>query len=152
MNVTQISFDDLKDYWTEVDHFRDPKKKYRQVVRRLGPYRSTISDPRRYSYGLFDDGRLIGATHLVQWSNKLVRYRTLNVRKPFRGRGLGALLLTSAIDLDWRDWNSSNAHLFGWIRRDHHAWAESQGFQPLDGRWYDDHIAMTKPLDEFYVA
>ena len=149
MDVSQISFDDLKDYWTEVDHFRDPDKKYREVVRRLGPYSSAISDPRRFSYGLFEDGRLIGATHLVQWSKDLVRYRTLNVRKPYRGRGLGLLLLKSAIDLDWRDWKYSGAHLFGWIRRDHQEWAKTQGFEPLDGRWHDNHIAMTRPLDEF---
>ncbi len=46
MDVTRISFDDLKSYWVEFDHFGDPDKKIREVVRRLGPYESTITDPR----------------------------------------------------------------------------------------------------------
>ena len=54
MNVRRISFDELKSYWIEVDHFRDPDKKIREVVRRLGPMESSIADPRRESYGLFD--------------------------------------------------------------------------------------------------
>ena len=149
MDVTRISFEELKRYWAEVDHFRDPDKKFREVVRRLGPYTTTIEDPRRFSYGLFDGSDLIGATHLVQWSERLIRYRTLNVRKAYRGRELGMFLLRSAVNLDWPDWKSGDNALFGWIRRDHRPWAESQGFQPLDGQWHDDHIAMTKPLREF---
>ena len=54
MDVTRISFDDLKSYWVEFDHFRDPDKKTREVVRQLGLYESAITDPRRASYGLFD--------------------------------------------------------------------------------------------------
>lgn len=149
MDVSHISFDQLKDYWAEVDHFRDPDKKFREVVHRLGPYTSKLSDPRRFSYGLFDGPDLVGATHLVQWSDSLIRYRTLNVREAYRGRGLGAHLLCEAVNLDWRDWKSAENALFGWIRRDHRAWAENQGFQPLDGQWHDDHVAMSKPLNRF---
>ena len=69
MDVARISFKDLKSYWIEVDHFKDPNKKIREVVRTLGPYRTEMPDPRRFSYGLFDDGRLVGVTHLVQWSD-----------------------------------------------------------------------------------
>ena len=146
MDVERISFNELKSYWIEVDHFKDPDKKIREVVRRLGPYKTQRQDPRRFSYGLFDDGTLVGVTHLVQWSGALVRYRTLNVRSSHRGRDLGWFLLGSAINMDWA---STDNDLFGWIRRDHQAWASAHGFKPLDGSWHDDHMAMTKPLKAF---
>jgi len=149
MDVARISFEDLKSYWIEIDHFEDPDKKIREIVRRLGPYQSTLADPRRFSYGLFDEKHLVGVTHLVQWSDNLVRYRTLNVRQSHRGRNLGSFLLSAAIDLDWRDRKSADRYLFGWIRREHQAWAVQHGFKPLDGSWHDDHIAMTRPLDDF---
>jgi GNAT superfamily N-acetyltransferase len=147
--VAHISFDELKSYWIEVDHFRHPEKKFRQVVRRLGPYQSTLDDPKRHSYGLFDGDRLIGVTHLVQWSDDLVRYRTLNVRPPYRGRNLGELFLERAVNLDWGHLKSPGKYLLGWIRRDHQPWACAHGFDPLDGSWHDDHIAMIRPLDTF---
>jgi N-acetylglutamate synthase-like GNAT family acetyltransferase len=146
MNVSRISFDELKSYWIEVDHFKVPNKKIREVVRQLGPYKCEMTDPRRFSYGLYDGEELVGVTHLVQWSDQLVRYRTLNVRRSHRGRGLGSFLLTCAINMDWK---SSDHDLFGWIRRDHQAWAKIHGFKPLDGSWHDNHIAMTKPLSDF---
>ncbi len=149
MDVTHISFGDLKSYWIEVDHFRDPSKKFREVVRKLGPYKTMIDDPRRFSYGLFDEGKLVGVTHLVQWNDNLIRYRTLNVLPSHRGRDVGAFLLRNAVNLDWRDWKSPDNSLFGWIRRDHQSWASSHGFKPFDGSWHDDHILMTKPLDAF---
>ncbi len=146
MDVARISFSVLKSYWIEVDHFKDPHKKIREVVRRLGPYESVTLDPRRFSYGLYDNEELVGVTHLVQWSDHLVRYRTLNVRHSHRGRDLGAFLLKSAIKLDWLP---SDHDLFGWIRREHQPWAINHGFKPLDGTWHDDHIAMIKPLRDF---
>jgi N-acetylglutamate synthase-like GNAT family acetyltransferase len=146
MDVERISFDDLKSYWIEVDHFKDPNKKIRELVRKLGPYESEMMDPRRFSYGLYDKGELVGATHLVQWSDHLVRYRTLNVRQSHRGKDHGSFLLKSAINMDW---HSSDHDLFGWIRREHQPWAIIHGFKPLDGTWHDDHIAMTKPLRDF---
>jgi N-acetylglutamate synthase-like GNAT family acetyltransferase len=146
MNVAWISFNDLKSYWIEVDHFKDPDKNIRELVRHLGPYKTQEIDPRRFSYGLYDGSDLVGVTHLVQWSDRLVRYRTLNVRPSHRGRDLGLFLLSSAIHMDW---NSSDHDLFGWIRRDHQAWASAHGFKPLDGSWHDNHIAMTRPLSAF---
>lgn len=146
MDVARISFSLLKSYWIEVDHFKDPDKNIRELVRRLGPYVSELSDPRRFSYGLYDNEKLVGVTHLVQWSDALVRYRTLNVLQSHRGRDLGAFLLGSAIKLDWRGLDHD---LFGWIRREHQPWALNHGFMPLDGTWHDDHIAMTKPLGDF---
>lgn len=146
MDVVHISFNDLKSYWVEVDHFKDPNKKIRELVRYLGPYKSEMTNPRRFSYGLFDGPDLVGVTHLVQWSDALVRYRTLNVRPSHRGRDLGSFLLISAIIMDWR---AQDCDLFGWIRRDHQPWALAHGFDPLDGSWHDDHIAMTKSLSAF---
>ena len=149
MDVTRISFDELKSYWIEVDHFQDPDKKIREVVRRLGPLESSIADPRRESYGLFDGGRLVGATHLVKWNDYWVRFRTLNVRPEYRGRDLGWFLLSRAVNLDWQDRKQPEQYVFGWVRRDHRGWSDGHGFQPFDGRWHDDHIAMIKPLDTF---
>ena len=146
MDVARISFSDIKSYWIDVDHFKDPNKRIREVVRRLGPYKTEMLDPRRFSYGLFDEGVLVGVTHLVQWSESLVRYRTLNVLPSHRGGELGWFLLSSAINMDWK---SPENDLFGWIRRDHQAWAGAHGFKPLDGSWHDDHIAMTRPLSTF---
>ena len=45
MDVNRISFDQLKAYWVEVDHFGVTGKKFRNVVRTLGDYRSTLADP-----------------------------------------------------------------------------------------------------------
>lgn len=148
MEVVRISFDELKSYWIEVDHFKDTNKKIREVVRSLGPYKNKIDDPRRFSYGLYDGKTLAGVTHLVQWSDKLVRYRTLNVRPEHRNKNLGWFLLSSAVHMDWM---SSGLDLFGWIRRDHQTWANLHGFKQLDGQWHDDHIAMTKTLGEIQV-
>lgn len=145
MDVARISFRELKSYWIEVDHFKVPNKKIRKVVRQLGPYRAEMTDPRRFSYGLYDGPELVGVTHLVQWSDSLVRYRTLNVRHSHRGRDLGWFLLSSAIEMDWK---STDQELFGWIRRDHQAWAKLHGFKPLDGSWHDDHMAMIRPLND----
>jgi hypothetical protein len=149
MDVNRISFDEIKSYWIEVDHFGNPNKKIREVVRRLGAHESTVEEPRRFSYGLFDSGRLIGVTHLVEWSNDWLRYRTINVRKSYRGRDLGWFLLCAALDMDWRDWKKPDKHLFGWVKRDHLAWSEAHGFKPADDRWHDDHIAVIKPLSDF---
>lgn len=148
MDVNRISYAALKSYWIEVDHFSDPEKRIRELVRRLGPFETAIADPRRESYGLFDDGRMVGVTHLVQWSDDWVRYRTLNVRSSHRGRDLGWFLLRSALDRDWGDWKVPGKYVFGWVRRDHLAWSEAHDFKPFDGRWHDDHIAMIKPVAE----
>lgn len=149
MDISRISFDEIKAYWIEVDHFANPNKKIREIVRRLGVRESTIDEPRRFSYGLFDDRRLIGVTHLVEWSRYWLRYRTINVRKQYRGRDLGWFLLRSAVDMDWRDWKSPDRYVFGWIKRDHLAWSLAHGFKPVDDRWHQDHTGVIKPLTEF---
>ena len=149
MEVTQISFDDLKSYWVEVDHFGVPDKIIREVVRRLGPYESLITDPRRASYGLFDGEHLVGVTHLMQWNDSWVRYRTVNIRRSHRGRDLGWFLLSSAINMDWQDWKTADKYVFGWVKRDHQAWSINHDFKPFDGSWHDDHTAMIKPLSAF---
>ncbi len=149
MDVNRISFDQLKAYWVEVDHFGVAGKKFRNVVRTLGDYRSTLADPARFSYGLFDSGELIGVTHLVQWDEDWLRYRTLNIRQAYRSRNLGWYLLRTAVAQDWKDRVPAPTYIFGWVRREHQAWSITHGFTPADGRWVDGHIAMIKPLAEF---
>jgi hypothetical protein len=149
MDVNRISFDDLKSYWIEVDHFGNPKKKIREVVRRLGVHESSLDDPCRISYGLFDNGRLIGVTHLVEWSDRWLRYRTINVRRSYRGRDLGWFLLRSAVNMDWQAGKHLDNYVFGWVKRDHLAWSLAHNFKPFDERWHDDHTAVIKPLREF---
>ena len=149
MDVNRITFDDIKSYWIEVDHFGDPKKKIREVVRQLGAHETPLEDPRRFSYGLFDDGQLIGVTHLVEWSQHWLRYRTINVRKQYRGRDLGWFLLCSAVNMDWQDWKTPDKCVFGWVKRNHLAWSLAHDFKPVDDRWHDDHIAVVRPLNEF---
>jgi len=106
LEVRRIDFEEMKQYWIEVDHFKQPGKKIREVVRRLGPYECTIDDPRRVSYGLFHDNKMIGGTHLVQWDARWLRYRTLNIRKSYRGPDLGWILLRQAVNMDWQDWKA----------------------------------------------
>jgi hypothetical protein len=146
MEVKRIHFEELQRYWIEVDHFKKPGKKIREVVRILGPYECTIDNPRRESYGLFHDGKIIGATHLVQWDARWLRYRTLNVRTPYRGRDLGWTLLLGAVDLGWQDWKVPGRYLFGWIRRPHLSWSLAHGFKETGGRWHEDHMGMIRPL------
>ena len=147
--VERIDFETLKQYWLDVVHFQEPDKKIREVVRVLGPYECVLDDPRRESYGLFHDGGLIGVTHLVQWDANWLRYRTLNIREPFRGPDLGWMLLRRAMELDWRDWKVPGKFMFSWLRRSHMPWSLAHGFTEIDGRWHGDYIAMLKPMTEF---
>jgi len=142
MDIKEIDFETLKNYWIEVDHFKDPNKRIVEVIRSLGPHITTYSDPRRIAYGLYSGNTLIGATQLVQWSDTHVRYRTLNVREQFRGQDLGWYLLSSAYEKDWK----GRGKLFGWIRNTHYPWAKKHGFVDLDSKWTDDHIAMERDM------
>jgi len=147
IEVRRIPFDVLKQYWIEVDHFRNPDKKIREVVRVLGPYECTIEDPRRESYGLFQGDDLIGVTHLVQWDDRWLRYRTLNIRESHQGpEDLGWILLRRAIDQDWRDWKADGRYLFGWIRRHHVPWSLAHGFEQIGDTWHGEHIGMSRRL------
>jgi len=147
IDVRRIPFEVLKQYWIEVDHFQKPGKKIRDVVRVLGPYECTIENPRRESYGLFLEDDLIGVTHLVQWDDHWLRYRTLNIREAYRGpEDLGWQLLRRAIDLDWRDWKVDGRYMFGWIRRHHVPWSLAHGFETIGDTWHGEHIGMRRPL------
>jgi len=146
LSVAPIPFDEIKAYWIAVDHFGVPDKKIREVVSSLGPLKSSFADPRRVSYGLFDSDRIIGVTHLVQWSDDWVRYRTINIHPAYRGRDLGWYLIRIAVNMDWRDMKAPGKFLFGWIRRPHHPWSVAHGFEPADGTWHDDHMVMLKPM------
>jgi hypothetical protein len=140
--VKQIDFETLKNYWIEVDHFKDPNKRIVEVIKHLGPHTTPYNDPKRIAYGLYDGDKLIGATQLVQWSPTHVRYRTLNIREEYRGIGLGWFLLSSAWDTDWKDCGK----LFGWVRNTHYPWATLHGFNDYDQEWTNDHIAMEREM------
>ncbi len=147
VEIERISFAELKQYWIEVDHFRQPDKKIREVVRTLGPYTCAIEDPRRQSYGMLVDGGLIGVTHLVQWDGNWLRYRTLNIREAYQGpEDLGWKLLRRAVDMDWRDWKLDGRYLFSWARRSHVAWSLAHGFEAVTDTRHGEHIAMRRPL------
>lgn len=138
--VKQIDFETLKNYWIEVDHFKDPNKRIVEVIKYLGPHTTPYSDPRRIAYGLYSNDILIGATQLVQWNKTHVRYRTLNVREEYRGQDLGWLLLSTAYKKDWQ----GCGNLFGWIRDTHFKWALRHNFVKYDNEWVDNHIAMER--------
>jgi len=140
MVVKQIDFLTLKNYWLEVDHFKDPNKNIVEIIKTLGPHTTKETDPIRIAYGLYDNDKLIGATQLVKWSTELVRYRTLNIRKEYRGKDLGWYLLESAWNTDW----IHQGKLFGWVRDTHYDWAIKHRFTELDDSWTNDHIAMVK--------
>lgn len=142
--VKHIDFETIKNYWIEVDHFKDPNKRIVEVIKYLGPHTTPYDNPKRISYGLYDTDKLIGATQLVQWNETHVRYRTLNIRKEYRGQGLGWKLLETAYKTDWQ----GQGKLFGWIRNTHHRWAVSHGFIEIDSEWYDNHIGMEKEIHE----
>ena len=142
MIVKRISFDYIKEYWIEVDHFKDPNKKIVEVIKTLGNHVTPFSDPRRISYGLFDNNYMIGATHLVQWTEDLVRYRTLNIRKEYRGNDLGWHLLSEAWTMDWIGYKT----LYGYIRDTHVPWATKHGFQYYDDEYVDNHISMIREM------
>lgn len=149
MEVKHISFNALKAYWEKTDHFGQPDKKVREVVRSLGPYPAMLKDPPRQSYGLYDGNQMIGATHLVVWSDNWLRYRTINVQPQYRGQDLGWLLLSRAVNMDWQNWKQPDRYLLGWVKRDHQAWSLAHGFHTHDDTWHDDHTIMIKPLLEF---
>ena len=138
--VKQIDFNTLKNYWIEVDHFKDPNKRIVEVIKYLGPHTTTYSDPKRIAYGLYNNETLIGATQLVQWSPTHVRYRTLNIREEYRGQDLGWYLVSAAWQQAWQ----GNGKLFGWVRNTHYNWATAHKFTELDTAWTDDHIAMER--------
>ena len=138
--VKKINFETIRDYWIEVNHFDDPNKQIHEVIYTLGPHNNPYEDPRRISYGLFDEEKLIGATQLVQWSETHVRYRTLNVREQYRGKDLGWYLLNTAYHQDWQMFE----YIFGWIRDTHWNWAKRHDFVETDQHWTDNHIAMQR--------
>ena len=142
MEVLHITFDELKRYWIEVDHFQDASKVYTEIVPQLGPYQCELSNPKRFAYGLFAAGQLIGATHISEWNREWVRCRTINIRPPYRGGDLGWHLLSTALK---RDWSQARA-LLGWVRESAHDWCSAHGFVEIDGIWHGRHIGMVRDL------
>lgn len=136
-----ITFDELVSYWKMTNHFNDPNKKYTEVLGYLGNLTTPFKDPRRFSYGLFLDDKIIGATHLVHWDDKIVRYRTINILKEYQGNDLGWALLSQAWSKDWKGYGN----LLGWVRHDHEKWCLAHGFNAI-GTLYDNHIPMTRKM------
>lgn len=142
LEIYRIPFSQLVTYWIEVDHFKDPQKVYTEVLSHLGPYQSTIENPRRISYGLFHSGKMIGATHVCQWNPDWIRFRTINIRQAYRCHDLGWKFLRRILEVDW----SEHDTLFGWFRRTAHDWALRHGFHEMDGKWHGQHIGMLRKI------
>jgi hypothetical protein len=142
MIVQHIDFETIKQFWIDVNHFNEPDKKIVEIIKRLGKHRTFITNPKRISYGLFNNNNLIGVTHLVRWSDTHVRYRTLHILKEYRGNDLGWYLLKAAYKKDWQ----GEGNLFGWIRNTHYLWAKNHGFVDIDSTWTDNHIAMERNM------
>lgn len=140
--VKPIEFETIKQYWIEVDHFKDPNKRIEEIIKTLGPHITQELNPRRIAYGLFNNDMLIGATQLVHWSDNLIRYRTINIRSEYRGKDLGWYLLETAWNLDW----IGQGNLFGWVRDTHYDWAIKHNFTEMDKHWTGDHIAMSRVM------
>lgn len=138
--IREIDYETLKRYWIEVDHFQDPNKKIIEIIKYLGPHVTPYTNPRRIAYGLYDKNELIGVTQLVQWNETHIRYRTLNIRKQYRGQGLGWFLLLTSYNRHWK----GSGNLFGWVIDTHYKWAINHGFRDLDKQWTNDHIAMER--------
>jgi hypothetical protein len=144
MQVRAIAFSSLVEYWRETNHFQDPNKIYSEVLGHLGPFKSTVADPRRISYGLFQNDQMIGATHITEWNEQWIRFRTINIRAGFRGQDLGWRLLHRALQQDW----AHSPWLFGWFRRHAHGWALGHGFRDVDGIWHGEHRACLLNLND----
>ena len=142
--VEPISFERCRDYWVEVNHFEDPNKNILEYVKTLGPFTTILENPERQAYGLFIGDILIGVTQLVRWNEDWLRYRTINIRKEYRGKSLGAFLIEKAYERDW----THMPFLFGWTKRSHKDWALKNGFTFIDEQWLDDHTGMLKKMNE----
>lgn len=140
INFKKIDFLILKNYWIEVDHFKDPNKNILDWVETLGHFKTNLINPKRIAYGVYNNDILIGGTQLVQWSDHWIRYRTINVRKEYRGNDIGWKLLKFGL----KDW--SDNYLFGWVKQDHFKWAIEHEFKPIDNIWNDNHCGMIRKI------
>ena len=68
-------------------------------------YTTFIDNPQKVIFFADLDGRIVGQIKMVPWWNKFAYVEELSVDTPFRGRGIGQVLMTRAIE-----------------------WAKSQGF------------------------
>ena len=80
----------------------------------------------------------------MKWNETHIRYRTLNVKKQYRGKNLGWYLLSNA----WNDWKNQGK-LFGWIRDTHYDWAVKHNFVKIQNYWTDKHIAMERDMKDY---
>ena len=138
----RIPFNTIKEYWIEVDHFKEPGKRIVESAQRLGHFKTPLDSPSYQAYGAFDGDKMIGCTQLVHWQNDWVRYRTVNIREEYRGTDLGWQLIKFGLN----DWELKFNYLFGWVRNDHTQWALKHGFTYIDNKVLDDHVGMILDL------
>lgn len=131
--IRRIDFKLLEEYWVETGHFHVPNKVITRYVDKLGPYESYGTPKITIEYGLFDDNYMIGGTQVYQFWPGVVRWRTSNIRKAYRGCDLFYKMLCTIITHDWR-WNRK---LIGWHRSEAYGWATRHGFSDYDGAWHD---------------
>jgi hypothetical protein len=139
-----ISFETLGEFWRETKHFAGTDSKGKPYVNRLGPYQSDFEQPPFMAFAIRFNKEVIAATQFVNWSEGWVRYRTIHVKEPFRGNGLGFRLLCYGHKRSWPE-----KDVFGWVRQSHLGWSLHHGFRPLSNQWHGSHIAMLKPAHEF---
>jgi len=141
LTIQEINFQECVKYWKEVNHFNDPNKIYNENVKKLGPFKQTIENPKFKCYGLFDD-YLIGVTQLIEWDISTIRFRTINIRKEWRQKELGAFLLQEAYEKDW----SNYLKMFGWMNLKKIDWALKFGFKIIENSEHDNHVGIIKEM------
>ena len=146
IEVIEIPFSRLVQYWKTVNHFNDLNKKYKPFVKRLGPFQITFDNPKYKCYGLFDQycgkEKMIGGTQLMEWEPNTIRFRTINIIKEYRHQDLGWCLLEAAYKEDWQDYEN----LFGWMKIDKLDWALSKGFNIIKGSEQDNHVGIMRKM------
>lgn len=148
LQIREVTFDDLKEFWIDHNHFENPNiKRYPHHVKFLGDHKSTYDEPAWKCYGLFYKDKfgeqMIGGTMLTQWQPHRVRYRTIHIDPAFRGHDLGWYLIENAWNMHW----VGMGHLWGYIKDNHYQWALRHGFKETDNKWTDGHIGMVREMD-----
>jgi len=145
--VRHIDFETLKKWWIKTDHFKVPDKQYNRIVTKLGPYRSLITEPRVFEYGLFDGEKHIGVTQLQEWDEETVRWRTINVLPEYRGEDLAWFMLREAWKKDWQEY----PYFMGWFVMQYVPWTEKYGFKRFDDKEpYNDHVMVKQNMHDYY--
>jgi hypothetical protein len=113
-------------------------------IQRIGHFKNYIQNQQVIDYGLFSGGDLIGVTVIYQWNLTWARFRTIHIKKEFRGNNLGASLLATAYKEHW-----PSKCLIGWMRKSIFSWAHKFGFEDIDNVVNDQHRLMILKEDRF---